>query len=257
MRRIELAKEPEFEMGGVAVVPAYRQLTASDGGQVVVEHRVMQVLIALADAAGAIVTRDELIKSCWDGRIVGDDAINRVISRLRRTAQELGGDVFRVETINKVGYRLVLIGEPTASDAEKQADASRDAASLARLPTAAPIEDETAAATLTASAAPASRINARRIVSLFRRPPGITVAISTLLILAAGLWLWFPHEPGSGHSMTVRLAGYLLSSTDLPATIQESTNAEVAAPSTMMVLSAFRLFARCCPRPRRRILWAE
>ena len=46
----------------------------------------MQALVALARADGEIVTRDELIQSCWDGRIVGEDAIDRVIARLRRAA---------------------------------------------------------------------------------------------------------------------------------------------------------------------------
>ncbi|MEZ0243991.1 MAG: hypothetical protein ACAH11_11495, partial [Sphingomonas sp.] len=46
-------------------------------------------------------------RRCWEGRIVGEDAINRVISRLRRSAGECGG-AFRIETVNKVGYRLVL-----------------------------------------------------------------------------------------------------------------------------------------------------
>lgn len=72
------------------------------------EPRVMQVLVALAQARGAIVTRDELTDLCWDGRIVGEDALNRVISRLRRLSVEVGGDAFRIETITKVGYRLVV-----------------------------------------------------------------------------------------------------------------------------------------------------
>ena len=68
----------------------------------------MQVLLALFQAKGAIVTRDELIELCWDGRIIGEDAINRAISRLRKAAAEVGGQIIRVETLNKVGYRLVI-----------------------------------------------------------------------------------------------------------------------------------------------------
>ena len=45
----------------------------------------MQVLVALAAADGAIVGRDDLTRRCWEGRVVGEDAINRVISRLRRS----------------------------------------------------------------------------------------------------------------------------------------------------------------------------
>jgi tetratricopeptide (TPR) repeat protein len=67
----------------------------------------MQVLVVLARAAGGIVTRDELIGQCWDGRIVGDDAINRVISRIRHVAGDIADGMFSLQTIAKVGYRLV------------------------------------------------------------------------------------------------------------------------------------------------------
>ncbi|WP_297695100.1 hypothetical protein, partial [Phenylobacterium sp.] len=47
----------------------------------VLEPRVMQVLVALARERGEIVSRDDLIASCWAGRIVGEDAINRCTFR--------------------------------------------------------------------------------------------------------------------------------------------------------------------------------
>ena len=65
----------------------------------------MQVLVALAAARGETLTRDDLIDACWEGRAVTDDAINRVLSRLRALARDFG--TFQVETITKVGYRLV------------------------------------------------------------------------------------------------------------------------------------------------------
>jgi tetratricopeptide (TPR) repeat protein len=72
----------------------------------------MQALVALARAKGSIVTRDELIERCWDGRIVTDDAINRVLSRIRQIGSGVGGGSFTVETITKVGYRLVARNIP-------------------------------------------------------------------------------------------------------------------------------------------------
>jgi hypothetical protein len=51
----------------------------------------MQVLVALAQAQGAVVSRDSLIARCWEGGYVGEDAINRAIWRLRKLA-ESGGD---------------------------------------------------------------------------------------------------------------------------------------------------------------------
>ena len=57
-----------------------------------------------------MVSRDDLIAACWDGRIVSEDAINFVVAQLRKLAQRTGA--FRLETIARVGYRLVAEGAP-------------------------------------------------------------------------------------------------------------------------------------------------
>jgi DNA-binding winged helix-turn-helix (wHTH) protein/tetratricopeptide (TPR) repeat protein len=106
--RIDLAHAASFRIGAIEVRPDLRQVTAEDGTHEVVEPRVMQVLVALALADGAVVSRDDLIRCCWEGRIVGEDAINRVISRLRRLADGIGRGTFAVETVTKVGYRLTV-----------------------------------------------------------------------------------------------------------------------------------------------------
>lgn len=226
-RRIELAKEPAFAMGDVAVEPAHRQLTTGTGRQVVIEHRVMQVLIALVQADGAIITRDELTHLCWDGRVVGDDAINRVISRLRRTAEELGGDVFRVETISKVGYRLILLqgsGLPTDESQDGAASAiplaGDSAAALSAVePPATPPSEE--AATLHGSGGRES---------FFSRRLNLMAAAAVFLVaVAVGSWMWWRQDQAAPHSMAVRLAGYRLLSAGLPSTIRESTHAEIIA----------------------------
>ncbi|HWT31814.1 MAG TPA: winged helix-turn-helix domain-containing protein, partial [Propylenella sp.] len=104
--QIVLAHEVPFTIGALRVDPPTRQVERA-GRSETLEPRVMQVFVALARAKGGIVTRDELTDWCWGGRIVGEDAIHRAISRLRQVASEIGGESFAVETITKVGYRLV------------------------------------------------------------------------------------------------------------------------------------------------------
>lgn len=100
----ELAKLSPLKVGNVEIRPDTREVTSAAGSEVV-EPRVMQVLIRLVEAAGRIVTRDELVRDCWDNRAVSDDAISRVIQRLRRVSEHVGG--FAIKTVHKVGYRLV------------------------------------------------------------------------------------------------------------------------------------------------------
>jgi DNA-binding winged helix-turn-helix (wHTH) protein/tetratricopeptide (TPR) repeat protein len=133
MAPIVLAHETTFAIGPLTIDPAQRRIAHTDGREEVVEPRVMQVLVALARANGAVRARDDLIRLCWEGRIVGDDAINRVISRLRRSAATIGKGVFRVVTLTKVGYRLMREdAQAPEEDAPKDVSASSSVVSHAR-----------------------------------------------------------------------------------------------------------------------------
>lgn len=108
---IKLAQVSAFELGAMQVRPATRQVIQGDL-HCVLEPRVMQVLVALAQAGGAVVSRDELIARCWDGRVVGDNALHRAIGKVRDLGLNFGGGAFQIETISKVGYRLIASADP-------------------------------------------------------------------------------------------------------------------------------------------------
>jgi hypothetical protein len=98
---VVLAHAAPFSLGPLAVRPATREV-AGCGFREVLEPRVMQVLVALARAGGEVVGRDDLTLTCWDGRVVSEDAINRVIARLRRLAERCGGAAFAVQLGSQV-----------------------------------------------------------------------------------------------------------------------------------------------------------
>lgn len=102
----DLSKAERFAVGPLTVDPPTRRI-GNGARDAMLEPRVMRVLVALAAAERKVLSRDDLIELCWDGQIVGDNAVNRVISRLRQTFAELAGDEVRLETITKVGFRLV------------------------------------------------------------------------------------------------------------------------------------------------------
>jgi formylglycine-generating enzyme len=103
---VDLASESDFVLGQFRIRPSLCEIEA--GGQTqTVEPRVMQVLAVLARAQGAVVSRDELIRRCWGGRAISEDAINRCIAKVRKLAEQDSGASFEVETIPRVGYRLL------------------------------------------------------------------------------------------------------------------------------------------------------
>ena len=81
----ELAERADFKLGAADVHPGDRTIVGP-GGSTSVEPRIMQVLVVLAEAGGAVVTRDTLLRRCWGNVFVGDDSLNRAIGGVRRVA---------------------------------------------------------------------------------------------------------------------------------------------------------------------------
>jgi DNA-binding winged helix-turn-helix (wHTH) protein/tetratricopeptide (TPR) repeat protein len=125
--KITLTAEPDFRLGGLDVSPSTCRARAR-GAEVRVEPRVMEVLITLRRAAGRTVTHEQLVASCWEGRAVSDDAITRAIAKLRRLAQTGGEAHFVIETLPKLGFRLIPASEgdgvPSTSNRSHQDSAS-------------------------------------------------------------------------------------------------------------------------------------
>ena len=103
-RRIDLAGEAAFRVGAATIDPVSRD-ASFEGGKERLQPQNVKVLIALSQKTGEAVRREELIERCWDGRIVGEDVINRSISTLRQFAKRAGG--FAIETVPRCGYRLI------------------------------------------------------------------------------------------------------------------------------------------------------
>ena len=112
--RIDLATEPAFTLGSLKVFPATREIESPKGRQVI-EPRVMQGLVCLAKANGAVVSRDGLIAGCWGGQVVGDDAINGCIAKVRQIGERYQPPPFVIETVPRVGYRLIASSAQEAS----------------------------------------------------------------------------------------------------------------------------------------------
>jgi DNA-binding winged helix-turn-helix (wHTH) protein/tetratricopeptide (TPR) repeat protein len=136
--QVPLAKRPDFNLGGVRVFPS-RLLLEGPAATVPLERRVMEVLLAFVDADGTVLSRDELMERCWPGVVVGDDAVHRVISGLRKAAAATGG-AFVIETIPRIGYRLkseASLGfevEPEATDGAEIDDAPQPVVSTTPAP---------------------------------------------------------------------------------------------------------------------------
>lgn len=96
-----------FELGAFRVEPLSHQVIGPEG-QSKLEPRVMGVLLYLAAHEGEVVTRQALLDQVWSDVNVGEEVLNNAVSKLRRTFGDDAKSPLWIETIPKVGYRLLV-----------------------------------------------------------------------------------------------------------------------------------------------------
>jgi TolB-like protein len=99
----------EFRIGRFTLNPR-RQLLL-DGAPVPLGRKALDLLSVLAEARGALVTKDELMAAVWPNAIVEDYAIQVHVGALRKA---LGKDAGLLRTVHGLGYRLAPAGPAVA-----------------------------------------------------------------------------------------------------------------------------------------------
>lgn len=107
-----------FAAGDWIVEPELNALR-KDGREWHVEPKVMQVLLTLASQPDHVFSKGEIIASVWPDTFVSEDVLTRCISILRRITGDKPHTPRFIQTVPKVGYRLVagLNDAPASSPA--------------------------------------------------------------------------------------------------------------------------------------------
>jgi DNA-binding winged helix-turn-helix (wHTH) protein len=96
------AADEMLEFGRFRLVLRARQLLA-DGVPIELGTRALELLLALLEADGSLVTKDQLISRVWPGIVVAEENLKVQISALRRA---LGEDRNFIRTEFGRGYRF-------------------------------------------------------------------------------------------------------------------------------------------------------
>jgi DNA-binding winged helix-turn-helix (wHTH) protein len=91
-----------IEFGRFRVAPQRRELFA-DGRPIRLGGRAFDVLIALLEASGAVVSKDALMARVWPDRIVEDNSLQAQISALRAA---FGAERGLIRTVAGRGYQF-------------------------------------------------------------------------------------------------------------------------------------------------------
>jgi len=100
---VRLSDSPAIiEFGHFSILPHRRQLLA-EGRPVRLGGRAFDLLLALLEAPGAVVGKDELLRRIWPGRIVQENRLQSEIWALRKA---LGADRDLIQTVSGQGYQF-------------------------------------------------------------------------------------------------------------------------------------------------------
>src|SRR4029450_8731788 len=72
-----------------------------------VEPQVFDVLVYLMRHRDRIVSKEELIRTVWDGRILSDDTLTSRVSAARRAIGDTGAEQRLIRTVTRCGFRFL------------------------------------------------------------------------------------------------------------------------------------------------------
>ena len=175
MDTLSISARAPFMLSAVRVEPD-RNLLVGSGAPVRIEPKVMDVLCALANAQGEVVSREALIAGVWSLEFGGDESVSRAVSLLRKGLKEAGLGEDAIETVTKRGYRLTI--SPAHAREHEGPPPSG------------------------AEAAPAPRAAVSTSPPMRRRWTGLLVAALAVLVLAAASFYFLKREKPQPSSAT-------------------------------------------------------
>lgn len=145
-----------FRVGEWSVFPDRGEIRRADQSSRI-QPRLIQILRLLALTPGRTVSREKLLESVWSRRMVNDEVLSRSIADLRQALADDARQPRYLETIPKLGYRLIADVEWLPPE-----DAAPPAQALGAEPSPEP--DSSSPATATKIGAIASKSRLKRAI---------------------------------------------------------------------------------------------
>jgi TolB-like protein/DNA-binding winged helix-turn-helix (wHTH) protein len=127
-----------LRIGDWCVDPAASQISR-DRETARVDVRTMRLLLCLAEHAGELVSIEDLLNQVWSGVTVSQDSVYQAVASLRRLLGDDPRQPTYIETVPRLGYRMVAKVSPWENTSVAPAEASpplgsEDPSSTAKVP---------------------------------------------------------------------------------------------------------------------------
>ena len=104
---MELQSSDRYYSFGPYVLDRLRGILWHDGVHVPLTPRVFDILVALVQHPGQLLTKDEFMRLVWAGQAVEDNNLARHVSTLSKVLHERPGQREYIATVPGSGYRFV------------------------------------------------------------------------------------------------------------------------------------------------------
>lgn len=183
------------------LIDVTRRILRRDGEVVALTPKRFDLLVALVEKGGEVISKDELIERVWPDSFVEEGNLTHNISVLRKALGERAGEHQYIVTVPGRGYQFVADVKKIADDDAEPIDETKAETSLiAEQDTSARVED------LIAISAPS---HLERFISIIKwhKKSFVTAALIGLIVAALGLSnLW--REPGNGARIQVAVVDF-------------------------------------------------
>src|SRR5216684_228541 len=128
--RMERPTTTMLRVGDWCVNPASGQISRN-GETARVEVRTMRLLLCLAEHAGEVVSIDDLLDHVWSDVTVAPDSVYQAVASLRRLLGDDPRQPAYIETVPRLGYRLVATVSPWTDQSVSQTGIHMNAQTVA------------------------------------------------------------------------------------------------------------------------------
>src|SRR6266404_4780868 len=112
-----------LRIGGWCVNPKSGQISRN-GETARVEARTMRLLLCLTEHAGEVVSIDDLLSQVWSEVSVAPDSVYQAVASLRRLLGDDPKQPTYIETVPRLGYRMVATVSPWTDQSTAQPGSS-------------------------------------------------------------------------------------------------------------------------------------